>query len=169
MEKALQTLVSLLYSTIRDTREHVDAEEKLAIETKNHVGTTVSAEIAHLREQNLLLTCLLDSERTKGERARGELIERISGLLAEFTTTRDRDLKEGIDGLKHANLKCEKRLGELEVGHGTRMDALVTKAKDVSKLMERKGTEGKRAKDSASKVRHLISTYAVDSVVPSRP
>jgi kinesin family protein 11 len=158
MEKALQALVSLLYSTIRDIREHVDAEEKLAIETKSHVCTAVHAEIAHLREQNVLLTHLLDSERTKGERARDELIVRISGMLTEFTSTRDRELKEGVEGFKNANVRCEKRLGEFEVSHGTRMDTFAVKAKDVSKVMERRSTEGKRAKDTASKVRHLLSS-----------
>ena len=78
-------------------------------------------------------------------------------MLTEFTATRDRELKEGIEGLKNANLKCEKKLGELEVGHGSRVDVFVTRTKDISKVIERRGTEGKRTKDQATKVHDLLS------------
>jgi len=124
VDKALWMPVSPLHSTIRNTQEHIDAEEKLAIETspmlaplsmprsptqeyvdaegtfaietKSHVNTTVNAEITHLREQNVLLAHLLGLERTKGERVRDKLIGRVSGLLTKFTATRDRELEEGF-------------------------------------------------------------------------
>ena len=63
MDKALQVLGLLLHSTIRDMREHVDAEEKLAMETNSHTSAAVNTEMAHLREQNALLARLLDLER----------------------------------------------------------------------------------------------------------
>lgn len=49
-----------------------------------------------LKNQNKVLSRLLQLERTRAERARSELVQRISGLLGDFVEERDRGLREAI-------------------------------------------------------------------------
>lgn len=49
-----------------------------------------------LKSQNKVLSRLLQVERTRADRARSELVQRISGLLGDFVEERDHGLREAI-------------------------------------------------------------------------
>jgi hypothetical protein len=144
---------SLMESVTHETRDHIKSEGKLAMDAKSLSASTVDAEIAHLRQQNALLTQLLESERSQGERARDELVRQVSGLLGEFTAARDRGLRKVVEEVQRANDDGEKRMAEFGEMHGSRMDGIVGRGVDFSKVLERKGKEGKKATAATSKVR----------------
>lgn len=149
---------SLVDTIVHDAREYVTSERESVLQAKALASTAANTEIARLREQNTLLTKLLESEKVKAERAKDELIQRVSGLLGEFTSARDRSLREVVSSVQADNTKAEAEMLQFGTKHGEAMDGLVKRGDESGVTMERRGTEGKRTRDGALKVsfRYLL-------------
>jgi kinesin family protein 11 len=152
VESALKAIGSLIETLVRNAREYVDSERESVLQAKALANTAANTEIDRLQEQNVVLTKLLESENLKAEKAKDELIQRVSGLLGEFTSARDRSLREAVSGVQASNAKAEEEMQQFGTKHGEMMDGMVAKAGELAVSMERKGTEGKRTRDGALKV-----------------
>jgi kinesin family protein 11 len=152
VENALKAMGSLVNTIIRDAREYVDSERESVLQAKALASTAANAEVSRLREQNAHLTKLLESEKIKAEKAKDELIQRVSGLLGEFTSARDRSLREVVSQVQAGNAKAETQMLQFGTKHGEVMDGMVARGRDSTVSMERRGTEGKRTRDGALKV-----------------
>lgn len=109
-------------------------------------------EITRLREQNALLTKLLESEKVRAEKAKDELIQRVSGLLGEFTSARDRSLREAVSYVQAGNEKAEKEVVLFGTKHSQVMEGLVARGNESAVSFEKRGAEGKRIRDGSLKV-----------------
>jgi kinesin family protein 11 len=117
-----------------------------------------SAEIGRLQEQNALLARLLESERMKSQKAKDQLISRISGLLGDFAAERDQSLREAFEEMHNKNLIGEGEMEKCGNENGERMVNVIRAGEDWSGSLTRRGGEGKRLRDGALKVGfHLIS------------
>ena len=76
--------------------EYIGAERKSLQEAKTLAKTTADTEVVRLQQQNTLLARLLEQEKQSADRARDELIQRVSVLLGDFTAERNRSLKESF-------------------------------------------------------------------------
>jgi kinesin family member 11 len=163
VENALKAMGSLIDTVMRDTREYVDSERESILQAKALASTAANAEIDRLREQNILLTKLLESEKLKADKAKDELIHRVSDLLGEFTSARDRSLREALTHVQAGNARAEKDLQQFGTKHSEMVDGMVTKAGESAMSMESSRTEGKRTRDGALKVGlpslALMATY----------
>ena len=112
-----------------------------------------SAEICRLQEQNALLGRLLESERGKSEKAKNQLISRISGLLGEFTAERDRGLREAFEEMKNKNSIGEGEMERCGNENGERIANVIRAGEDWGSSLTRRGDESKRLRDGAFKVR----------------
>jgi kinesin family protein 11 len=116
-----------------------------------------STEIGRLQEQNALLVRLLESERMKSEKAKDQLISRISGLLGDFTAERDQSLREAFEEMHNKNLIGEVEMEKCGNENGERMVNVIRAGEDWSGSLTKRGGEGKRLRDGALKVGfHLI-------------
>lgn len=154
---------SLIDTVVRDTREYIDSERESVLQAKALANTAADAEIDRLREQNILLTKLLESEKLKADKAKDELIHRVSGLLGEFTSARNQSLREAVTHVQTDNARAEKDLQQFGTKHGEMVDSMVTKAEVSAMSIESSRTEGKRTRDGALKVclssLALMTTY----------
>jgi kinesin family member 11 len=145
---------NLLETIIRESYEFVESERKSTHEAKALAHTMATTEITRLREQNALLTCLLESEKEKTDQAKNELLKQVSGLLGSFATTRDKSLRTAVDDIKGRNAMAETDISRFDSKHGDVSDNMIGRGVELGKGLERRGAEGKRTRDGAFKVIH---------------
>ncbi|TFY60095.1 hypothetical protein EVG20_g7553, partial [Dentipellis fragilis] len=151
VEKILRSMANLVEGIIREAQQHVKVENKLVLEAKAVAETAANEEIRRLQDQNAYLIRLLQSEKAKSERAKDELIKRISGLLGDFVTERDRSLREAVSDIKDSNEKAEGAMAHFADEHLQKVDSAVTKGQEWNMTLEKKGGENKRMRDGALK------------------
>jgi len=156
VEGALKAIGLLVETIIREAREYVDSERESVLQAKALGNSAANIEIGRLREQNTLLTKLLEAEKLKAEKAKDELIQRVSGLLGEFTSARDRSLREAVSHVQAGNAQAEEEMVQFRKKHDEMMAGMVARGGESAVSMERRSTEGKRTRDGALKVSFLF-------------
>ncbi len=121
-------------------------------EAKALGDSTSNAEIARLQQQNALLTSLLESERIQSDRAKEELVTRITSLLGNFNAERDRRLRETFSEMTESNATAEAGMKKLGKDQGQRLEAVIGKGREWGGALEKRAGEGKRLRDGGFKV-----------------
>jgi kinesin family protein 11 len=152
VENALKAMGALVDTIVRDAQEFTESGHESIIQAKALAETAANTEIARLREQNILLTKLLESEKLRAKKAKDELIQRVSGLLGEFTSARDRSLREAVSHVQAENGKAEEEMLLFDTKHGEIMEGMVTRGGESAISLDRRGVEGKRNRDGSLKV-----------------
>ncbi|KAJ7145387.1 hypothetical protein C8R43DRAFT_1197079 [Mycena crocata] len=145
VEKAVKAMRSV-ENIVREACTFVEAERDLVVEAKLLAANATASEMTRLRNQNDLLVQLLDDEKLKGEEAKDELLQRVSGMLGDFMRERDQGLREAVgivqaeEGMKVFNRK-----------HGDIVETMETKSNEVEREVEKWGRDAKRARDGVLK------------------
>jgi kinesin family protein 11 len=142
----------LVENVVREARSFVEAERDSVVEAKMLASNAAAAEMSRLRNQNELLTRMLEDEKLRGEKAKDELLQRVSGLLGEFTKERDRGLWDAAGILQDRNVKAEEGMKLFERKHGEIVEAMAAKGKEVARGVEEQGGFAKRTRDGGLKV-----------------
>ncbi|KAJ6630825.1 kinesin motor domain-containing protein [Mycena sp. CBHHK59/15] len=151
VEKALKVMGSLVENVIREAHSFVKAERDSLAEAKLLAGNAAAAEMMRLRNQNELLAQMLEDEKLKGEKAKDELIQRVSGMLGNFTRERDQSLRKAVGIVQVESVKAEEGMRAFEKKHGDLAELMESKGKEVAQGMEKWGGEAKRTRDGALK------------------
>jgi hypothetical protein len=156
-EKAFKSVGSLLEIIVQESQTYIQQERQLLLDAKALSDEATSAEIGRLQEQNALLTRLLESERLKSEKAKDQLILRISGLLGDFATERDRSLRDAFEEMHNRNVIGEGEMERCGSENGERIINVIRAGEDWGSSLTRRGGESKRSRDGAFKVRIVRS------------
>lgn len=143
---------------LQDAQEHIIAERKSLQDAKAMADNTTKAEIARLQSQNVLLHRALETEKTKAERAKDDLVKRIIALFDGFMAERGRSLKEMFSELSESNSSAEAGMEKLGRDQGQRLDAVISRGKEWSETLDKRAGESKRLRDGGSKVSFCKST-----------
>lgn len=127
-------------------------ERKHSTEVKSLAESQAEEQIRYLKEQNAQLTRLLQYEKMKSEHMKNDLAERVSGLLSEFVTERNRSLEEAFTKMKQENGRVEGTLNGFTEEYSQKADDVMTRNQELSTLLEKKGEQCKRLRDGAYKV-----------------
>jgi kinesin family protein 11 len=158
VEAALKTMASLVETIVFETQEYVDTELQKTREANALASDTSNNEIVRLKQQNESLVRLLDSQQIRADKAKDELIQRISSLLGDFTKERDKDLRAAISTIQTENKQAASKVRTFAGQHGAIMDSMETAGAEMSATLKTRGGEGKRNRDGAYKVGRLIKT-----------
>ncbi|TFY82626.1 hypothetical protein EWM64_g1392 [Hericium alpestre] len=164
VEKMVRSTGSLVEAIIQEAQQHIEAERKTILEAKAVADQATNEEIRRLQDQNVYLVRLLQNEKAKSDRAKDDLIKRISGLLGDFVTDRDRSLREAITDVKESNEKAEGSLAHLADEHLQRVETSVTRGQEWSMNLDKKGGENKRLRDGALKTLSAAKSAAKDGL-----
>ncbi|KAJ7798367.1 P-loop containing nucleoside triphosphate hydrolase protein [Mycena olivaceomarginata] len=151
VEQALKAMGAMVENVEREARAFVEMERESVGEAKVLAANTAAAEMTRLRNQNEMLTRMLEEERLRGEKAKDELRQRVSGLLGEFTKERDRGLREAVASVQAANFKAVEGMKAFEGKHSEIAEGMKAKGKEVARGVERWGGDAKRMRDGALK------------------
>lgn len=143
---------SLIDTMVDEALSFVKAESESTLQAKAINDEMSRAEISHLQGQNVLLSRVLEAEKIKSEKAKEELVQRISGLLGDFVSTRHQELSEAFGAVAKGNARVEEELGKFGQRHERLIDHANSRGAELSASFARKGAEGKRLRDGAMKV-----------------
>ncbi len=152
MERALNSIAVLIQSVIHDSQEYMAVERKNSTEVKSLAENQAEEQIRFLKEQNAQLARLLHHEKSKSERMKNDLVERVSGLLDDFVTERDRSLEDAFTKMKQENGRVESSLNGFTEEYSRKADEVVMRNQELSTSLEKKGEQCKRLRDGAYKV-----------------
>jgi len=152
VERALNSIAVLIQSVIHDSQEYISAERKHSVEVRSLAESQAEEQIRYLKEQNAQLTRLLQYEKSKSERMKNDLVERVSGLFNDFVTERDRSLEEAFTKIKQENGQVESNLNSFTEEYSQKADDVMTRNQELSTILEKKGEQCKRLRDGAIKV-----------------
>jgi len=96
---------------------------------------------------------MLEREQIESERARGDLVKRVSGMLEDYTRARDTNLRKAFSAMQEATATSERQWEQLGQEHGAKLDAHVEEGKDTAALIQRRRQDGKRKREDGAKVR----------------
>jgi kinesin family protein 11 len=160
VEKAVKSVTASLDSVVHDAQTYVEAERRLASDARTAAEAAVAAELAHLRAQNDRLAHLLEAERSKSERARDTLTEKIAALIGDYAAERESSVRDGLTEVEEANVAAEAALSKFRTSHGEYMDDALSKGKQFGSILDKKSVDLKRTRDGAFKVCHLVASLS---------
>ena len=143
---------SLIDTAVDDALLFVKAEGESTLQAKAITDEMSRAEISHLQAQNALLSRALEVEKVKSEKAKEELVQRMSSLLDDFLVARHQELNEAFSAVVKGNGRAEEELGKFGQRHERLIDHANSRGAELSASFARKGAEGKRLRDGAIKV-----------------
>ena len=111
-------------------------------------------EIQRLKQQNELLHQMLEREQADAERARGDLVRRVSTMLEDYSRQRDANLRKAFGAMQDSSAHSEKQWSRLANEQGAKLDVQMQESKDTIALIQRRRQEGKR-KPGCSKMPQL--------------
>ena len=132
--------------------DFIATERQTLQEAKALADNTTNTEVLRLKQQNALLMRLLETERIEAKRSADTLLERIAGLLGDFTTERDRSLRETFSEMTESNNAAEHEMRQLGQKQGQQLEAAVSRGSSWSEQLTKRGVEGKRMRDGGVKV-----------------
>lgn len=159
VEDALTSMLTLVESVVGSTTDYITTGRENIQETNKMVVDISQEEIGRLKHQNEALIKMLNTEKTKGDKARDELLRRVSSLLGEFTAERDQSLRETANAVLESNHEAEEEMKEFAKNHGESMEKMKNVGVMVSKQLEQQRREGKRTRDGAFKASSIFQTF----------
>ncbi|CDO71222.1 hypothetical protein BN946_scf184863.g18 [Trametes cinnabarina] len=151
VQRAFQELSSLTEAVKQEALEFVAAERKTLQEAKALADNITNTEILRLKQQNALLTRLLETERIEAKRSADALLERIAGLLGDYTNERDRSLRQTFSEMTESNTAAEHDMRQLGEKQGQQLEDAVVRGSAWSEELTKRGVEGKRLRDGGIK------------------
>ncbi|KDQ09272.1 hypothetical protein BOTBODRAFT_191177 [Botryobasidium botryosum FD-172 SS1] len=133
---ALKGVADLVEKTVAQAQEHIDTEKAAISQAKASAELASSTQIARLQEQNELLTRLLDSEKSKSERVRDDLISQISTLLVNFTDGRDRSMRDAVGQIRTGIAESQRECEKFKEEHGELMDGVIENGEAMWECLE---------------------------------
>ena len=152
VEKAFQELGALTEAIKQEALDFIATERKTLQEAKALADNTTNTEILRLKQQNALLTRLLETERIEAKRSADALLERIAGLLEDYTSERDRSLRGTFSEMTESNTAAGHEMQQLGQKQGQQLDAAVARGSTWSQHLTKRGVEGKRLRDEGIEV-----------------
>ncbi|KAF8077927.1 kinesin 2 [Lyophyllum atratum] len=152
IEVALTTMVSLINTVVQETSDFLDTELENVRQANTLAAEASSGEMNRLTQQNEALMKMLEVERLKGNKAKDELIQRVSGLLGDFTAERDRSLRDAVGVVQEGSRQGKEKLKVFMEKHVEMTDQMESDGVEVAHLLQRRRGEGKRTRDGALKM-----------------
>lgn len=159
VEATLQAMVSLVENVTRETIHHIDVNRDLIHQAQALASSTSTTEITRLRQQNEVLLKLLESEAKKACVAKDELMQRVSSVISDFTSQRDRSLQEAFEIFQTGNNEGGEAMETFINTHGEIMGRIETDGLVVVETLQRRNGEGKRTRDGAFKVIFCLGSF----------
>ncbi|PPR08103.1 hypothetical protein CVT24_010564 [Panaeolus cyanescens] len=175
VEQSISTLYSLMTSLAKDIQTYLRDERKSLQDIHDSGKDSAQKEIARLKQQNKILANMIVQEQQNAEKARGDLLQSINGLLGDFLQQRDAALRLSVTSLQKSNDQARasfsSTLEQQSKLHGdiiTQNEALDGKLRNEVERATENRTTGfeniSKAKESLSSGVHDIQRLALKTV-----
>jgi kinesin family protein 11 len=168
LQECSSYLSSLVEAIEQQVHTYLRNEQEALSEVQTLAEKMMTREMAHLKRQNELLAQMLVNERKQAEKAKADIVQRVSGMLGEFMQKRDDHLKESIGNLQESNREVEGILASTyqrqTKAHGNLMLRNSKLQSQLSDLNE-KGLQAKANNEQVRCYSHLrLITHKIDTI-----
>ena len=153
LQKAIFALYSLVDTTVRDVQGFLKEERHALRAMKDLTEASAHEKTSHLKHQNEILAQMLVNERKDAEKAKSDLIQRVSGLLGEFMQQRDESLRQSVESLQNSNAEAKVLLTST---FGRQVDIhqdAMQRNTNLDSGLGRSGAQAREAREDATNVR----------------
>lgn len=154
LETGLNDLNKVAHIIVQESQNYLEREQTVMLEANTLVNKAAAEEISHLRHQNDALTQVLARERICSARAKDDLLQRISGLLNEFTKERDLQLREAVELMQSRNAESEGAMSSFSSNHTSMWKDIESSSNAMESTLQRNRQHLKRARDYTFEVSH---------------
>jgi len=136
LEESFTTLSSFIEKISQKIQVYLNTELTALDKIQALARNLVATEISSLQRQNEILARMLVEERKNGEKAKNDLLQRVSGLLGDFMQKRDDSLKESIGNLQRSNKEVEDLLNSTYVQQVSAHDDMVSRTRKAGLYLD---------------------------------
>lgn len=116
-------------------------------------------QIKRLKSQNDLLVKLVASDKAAAETMRAEMLNQLNKVWSKHNTTREASLRETTAKVAAELVDGQHEFEKFKLSHGTVVDGFVKAGREMSGRMDKRGTDGKKARvDALGKMEALASS-----------
>ncbi|KIY43413.1 kinesin-domain-containing protein [Fistulina hepatica ATCC 64428] len=151
LETVFKNMAALFEGMVNDAMVYVEAERQSVLQVKSLAEKASGEEIARLTAQNEMLKEMVEQERVAGQKAKDELLQRVSGLIGDFVNERDQCLRNAVGQAVKSNRQAVADAKEFGTGHGKVMSSMEAHALSMDSIVQQRRVEGKRTWDAAMK------------------
>lgn len=138
VKKSLHSMAELIGTLVKQTQAYVAEQTEKVADAQRYAEEASQREIDTLKEQNSLLTTLLEEERSKSTSMREELARKIGDLLVGYTSERDRSLTEAVSSVQTRMTASESNAHAFLQVHNEKMSSMTEAAESHRGFVEEK-------------------------------
>ncbi len=153
LDQSIAVFYSLLESICREVQTYLK-EERVSL-AKAYESTTkvVTEEVCRLRQQNEILARMVVDERKNSEKAKADVLLRVSGLLGDFLQERDEFLRKSVANLQRSNKEVEALLAVTSKQQSKTHEEITHRNDGMVSHLHEIGEHGLETKKTAGQVR----------------
>jgi len=161
LEESSTTLSSFIEKISQKIQVYLNTELSALDEIQALAKNLVAKEMSSLQRQNEILAKMLLEERKNGEKAKNDLLQRVSGLLGDFMQKRDDSLKESIGNLQRSNKEVEDLLNSTYVQQVSAHEDMVARTRKSGLYLDEVNDQVFDSKKLAEEVGVIHSCYRI--------
>ncbi|KAE9396081.1 kinesin 2 [Gymnopus androsaceus JB14] len=135
-----------------ETAKFFEREQETLVKASNIVQQSTESEVERLREQNRALVALVQQQKIDANKAKDNLLQKVSGLLVNFVNEQDRGLREAVSSMQEANVAAGDEMKALGQNHGQAVSSLERERSSMVAVSDQARSDAKRTKDGSLKV-----------------
>lgn len=152
--RSLQSLQDMVSGIVQQSQEHVQSEKAKIAQVRALAEAASQREVSMLREQNALVSALLQEERTKSNAARDRLTKSITDLVMGYNAERDDHLERAIGSVQSRMTASEAHASAFLEDHNREMSGLEAAADEYgSSISERERSAKRYAKSGETSLK----------------
>ncbi|KAJ3845075.1 kinesin 2 [Lentinula raphanica] len=159
---AVKAIHNVLEHVLREAANFFDSEQEALNKATAVVHQATTSEVERLRAQNRALQALVEKQKADSNKAKDELLHKVSGLLVNFVNEQDRGLRKAAASIQEGNLAAEDGLRSFDQQHGQVVESLEQARTSLTAVNDQCQSEAKRMKDGSLKALKDVKTAMHD-------
>ncbi|KAJ3883487.1 kinesin 2 [Lentinula edodes] len=148
---AVKSIHTTLEYVLQETAKFFESEQVVLTKASAIVQQSTDGEVERLREQNRTLMALVEKQKADANKAKEDLLQKVSGLLVNFVNEQDRGLRDAAASIRDANIASENGMRSLHQQHEQVIDSLDQSRAPLIALSEKSRSDAKRMRDGSVK------------------
>ncbi|KAJ3715608.1 hypothetical protein DFJ43DRAFT_1100836, partial [Lentinula guzmanii] len=148
---AVKTIHTTLEHVLQETAKFFEREQDALNKTTAVVQQATDNEVERLRAQNRALQALVEKQKVDANKAKDDLLQKVSGLLVNFVNEQDRGLRDAAASLQEGNGAAEAGMQSLQQQYGQMVGSLEQSRTSLIAFSDQSRSETKRMRDGSVK------------------
>ncbi|KAJ3744704.1 kinesin 2 [Lentinula detonsa] len=148
---AVKTIHTTLEHVLQETAKFFEREQEALNKTTAVVQQATDNEVERLRAQNRALQALVEKQKVDANKAKDDLLQKVSGLLVNFVNEQDRGLRDAAASLQEGNGAAEAGMQSLQQQYGQMVGSLEQSRTSLIAFSDQSRSDTKRMRDGSVK------------------